>query len=413
MIANLRKFVSFLLYLNIRFVIKKKFNKTYLNQNVKIIENTGSNSFFGYYNISPFGKDDYILSHNYLNDTPDGYLFDRIELFSKRISSEGSDKYFGNSEAWNWQQGSMMQWFNKNENKIILNDYDRSKREYYSKVVNDYGKIIAKFELPYYALAKNCSYFLTLNYDRLALLRPDYGYFCKNSSIIKLPDFRNDGIWKYNIDSNFYELIITFNDLLNLKYDETMNTDMHKVNHIDISPNSQHFMFLHRWFQKNIKYTRLIVSDADGKNLKVLCGNKMVSHCTWRGSYEIVGFCHQKSHGDKYYTFDIRNGNSRVFYPELLTEDGHPSFDMSMRFFLTDTYPRRDRFSKLLLLDTKSDKLYVLGEFFQPRKYKGPFRIDLHPRFNDDGTLISIDSGHMGKRQQHILDISKFIKQLG
>ena len=49
--------------------------------------------------------------------------------------------------------------------------------------------------------------------------------------------------------------------------------------------------------------------------------------------------------------------------------------------------------------------------FYQPLKYQGENRIDLHPRWSKDGKFVSIDSGHRGKREFHVMNISQITKK--
>jgi len=407
MILILRNIGSKLLYFFYRYFIKKKFHSKYLNPKIIEISLPNKNiSFFGYYNISPFNNKKILYysinrdkdSNAYESDTIYICYYDLIEKKSYVI---------GSSNAWNWQQGSMLQWYGNSDDLIIFNDYDKEQDKYLAKIVNIRTNEERKIILPIYSVSHVGDFALTLNFDRLAWLRPDYGYFTRKKR--ELLDLKNDGIWKIDLVSNKKKLVISLQELKDFNYVESMNTDLHKVNHIDISPDSKHFMFLHRWYKDGIKHTRLIVADSNGANLKILCGDKMVSHCTWKNNDEIVCFAYCKEYGNKYYKFNIHNNNTELFFQDYLSEDGHPSFDNSERYFLTDTYPKRERFSKLILIDTIKNQQYLLGEFFQPLKYKGSFRIDLHPRFSKDGRFISFDSGHTGKRQQHILDISKIV----
>jgi Tol biopolymer transport system component len=85
--------------------------------------------------------------------------------------------------------------------------------------------------------------------------------------------------------------------------------------------------------------------------------------------------------------------------------DGHPSVSPDGRYLVTDTYPDRRRQQSLLLFDLQTQELEVLGRFLLPVNFYAETRVDLHPRWSPDGSLISIDSGHRGHRGTYILDI--------
>ena len=74
-------------------------------------------------------------------------------------------------------------------------------------------------------------------------------------------------------------------------------------------------------------------------------------------------------------------------------------------------YPDKSKFSRLYLYDLLNKKKHILGMFHQPFKYQGENRIDLHPKWSKDGKFVSIDSGHRGKREFHVIDITKIIKK--
>ena len=78
---------------------------------------------------------------------------------------------------------------------------------------------------------------------------------------------------------------------------------------------------------------------------------------------------------------------------------------------IIDTTPDSNRFQHLLsikILDLSSQQL---GKWKSPLKFSGPDRCDLHPRWKEDATAISIDTVHEDKRCQKIifLDINELL----
>ena len=413
MYKELRKLLKQASYCTNRFLIKRLLKSKYLHSGVfEERINYNHTNFYGYYNIDQFNKRNEMLFCSIAGDgdrRKEAHKYNKIDVCNYNIKEQKIEK-LGESRSWNWQQGCMLQWFQMSNDEVIYNDYNAQEDQYYAKITNVLNGKSRKISYPIYSVAKCDDYALTLNFDRLAWLRPDYGYFTKKN--IKSFELENDGIWYINLSKDTQKLIISFKDLIEIDYRNSMNTYKHKVNHIDISPDSQHFLFLHRWYYNGVKFTRLIVSDKYGKKMRILCGDTMVSHCIWKNNSEIVGYAHVDNLGDKYFIFNIYNEGILPFYPKLLSEDGHPSFDNSGRFFITDTYPKRDRFSKLVLVDTATHIQYILGSFYQPIKFSGEYRVDLHPRFSKDGKYISIDSGHEGYRRTCLFDVSPLIEQI-
>ena len=96
-----------------------------------------------------------------------------------------------------------------------------------------------------------------------------------------------------------------------------------------------------------------------------------------------------------------------------LNEDGHPQISPDKKFLITDTYADNKGYMKLLLLNISTKKVYVLGEFkIAEYLQKNNLKYDLHPRWDNSGSLISIDSSHVGSRQSFILNIEKLLLKL-
>ena len=77
--------------------------------------------------------------------------------------------------------------------------------------------------------------------------------------------------------------------------------------------------------------------------------------------------------------------------------------------FISDTYPDKYGERKLFLFNIENNKEYILGKFNSPLKYRSDYRCDLHPRWNNDGTLVSFDSTHTNIRTLNIIKIEDSI----
>lgn len=394
---NIKKF-----YQKFNYMIYKKEKEFYINDKVEIrcINNTSGN-FWGYYDKTPVNRENIIYNS-----------FDSSKVHNVR-KKDFQEICFNNSKisetnTWNWQQGSMLTWLNKNE--IIHNIYVDG--EFKSKVINMQSKKERIVDSPIYSVSRDGETALSLNFSRLAKLRPDYGYFNKEYESIQKLDF-NDGIYFVDLVKNENKLIISFEGLFNFKTRAEMEGAWHKVNHIEISPNGKRFIFHHRWFDDNgRKWSRLISANTDGTDLYLLSDDDMVSHCIWKNDTEIAGWMRKKEIGDRYYLLKDKSNEFRVIGEGILTEDGHPSFSNDGRWMLTDTYPDKSRMSSLLLYDTKKNELIKLGEFYSPFKYYGETRCDLHPRFNPCYKKLTFDSVHDGVRRMYEVDISKLLEKI-
>lgn len=365
-----------------------------LNKDVKseVINDNGTN-FFGYYD-KPCVAYGHSLYH---------YLDSSSLSLDQNIKIMVDDKEVSSTNAWNWQQGSMATWID--DKHIIHNFFDG--KEYRSKLVDIDTLESTEYVFPIYSLSKDKSFALSLSFSRLAKLRPDYGYF--NLPYQKLKDDNEDGIFYLDLKENKVSLFISLKEIAEFNHKENMNGAIHKVNHIDISPNSDKAIFLHRWYQKGIKYTRLLCINIKTKELSVLAENDMVSHMAWVDNNLVFGYLRGKNDKDGYYFIDM-NGNQKMFDHSLLVDDGHPTV-LNERYIVTDTYPDYTCMSKLLLIDTKTKEVTLIGRFYSGIKYQGVRRCDLHPRFDLEGNGLTIDTVLDGRRKVYHLDIDKLIKK--
>ena len=315
------------------------------------------------------------------------------------------------TKAWNWQQGCMLQWFADSDHKIIYNNYDETHNEYFSEIFDLRSNTKKRICKPIYSVANDGSFALTLNYDRNTFMRPSYGYFQRQN--IDLPSDANDGIWFVDIEENTSKLIITLDHLKKFEPDPTMANSKHKVNHIDIAPDGKRFMFLHRWVGPQGRFHRLMTANCkDGTDLCLLTGKELVSHNCWMtDSINIVSFSRLNDGRDRYNRYTDKQGFAETIGENDFLEDGHPSISPDGRWMLTDDYPDKSKFSHLYLYDLVNKEKHIIGLFHQPFKYRGEYRIDLHPKWSRDGQFVSIDSGHCGKREFYVINISMITKK--
>ncbi len=194
-----------------------------------------------------------------------------------------------------------------------------------------------------------------------------------------------------------------------------MKNKQHFFTHAVISPDSDRFIFLHRWVdpEKDIskRYSRLVVCDQHGSVVDIFNTDEMVSHISWRDSDHVIAYCRHPDHDDKYVLFKV--GDSafyKIIGAKTLTSDGHPSYDNSGRWVVTDTYQDRRRVQKLLLHDTKKDVRYDISHLPGLKKFQSPspfqhWACDLHPRWSRTGRYLCFDAAYSGTRSLCTIDL--------
>jgi hypothetical protein len=398
-IKNLMKriyqFLNYILY-------KKNFHFQSLYPMHQVSETTQEN-FFGYYDKSPEN-----VSGNYTiyqrckqSTTQKPSTNYPVQIVLKDINNN-TDEIIGESCSYNWQQGTKLQWISPE--KFIYNFFDNNSKTYKARIYDAFAKKeIAIIDKPIYDCFQD-QYALTLNFQRLAKLRPDYGY--RNSKEkIDFTDNTIDGIYKIDLKTNTTNFLFSINDVIEISLVSSMKNAKHKLNHIMISPDGENFMFMHRWLIPGGKrIDRLLISNKNGEKIKILVDEGMVSHCCWLNNKTIIGFFNYCTNKNSFYKIDIE---SCIIEPlsDKLTRfgDGHPTFHNSQMVF--DSYPDRSRMKHLYIYDLIKDKVQEIGQFFEPLKYFGETRCDLHPKWNYTGDKIYIDSAHEGKRYLYEIKI--------
>ena len=120
----------------------------------------------------------------------------------------------------------------------------------------------------------------------------------------------------------------------------------------------------------------------------------------------------KKGNGDKYFLIKDKSDEFKVIGGNSLDifSDGHPSISPNKEWIVTDTYLDKARMRKLILFNMKTEERIIIASLFAPWIYDGSYRCDFHPRWNPNGTKISIDSAHEGYRNSYIIDITEIVE---
>jgi hypothetical protein len=264
---------------------------------------------------------------------------------------------------------------------------------------------------PVQALHPRKAQALSLNYRRLARIRPEYGYDVEVDNFSPDQPLDRDGIWRVDLRSGDSNLIVSLQQLADTVPRPEMAGAEHKVNHVVYSPGGGRFVFMHRWIGPRGKYSRLYCANPDGSGLRLLMDNRMVSHYAWRDDSTILAWARAPEDGDRYYLIDLATDARETCCPGTLDRfgDGHPSFSPDGQWIVTDTYPDRGRMRRLLLCSPPAGRVIEVGAFHSPWRFDGPARCDLHPRWSPDGQRISIDSSHEGIRGTYVVDVRRLL----
>ena len=367
----------------------------------------GREVFFGYYDISPISIDNkLILSMSIKKNNKKSSIID-VGFFN--INNPKIFHKIGESESWCWQQGSRLRWSKKDISNII---YNRIVDNNYGAVIQNINskEIIKKINWPIYDINSDETYGLSLNFSRLNRLRPGYGYSCFDDLSFSDKSPSNDGIFLIDILKNKSKLILSLNYLSKIDPHQSMIDADHYINHLSWNPSGNRFLFFHLWSNPKRRYSRLFTCDKNGKDLFLLENSENVSHYSWKNDEEIIMTTHSKKQGVRYSIYHDNTNKREIIAEDILNRDGHPSYQSGKEnIFISDTYPDKYGERKLFLFNIENNKEYILGKFNSPLKYRSDYRCDLHPRWNNDGTLVSFDSTHTNIRTLNIIKIEDSI----
>jgi len=380
--------------------------------------------WFGYYDkleFDPSGR--YILSNEVEFEGRSPNENDIIKV--GMIDTEDEDKWIGlgESHAWGWQQGCMLQFLPNSDTEVIWND--REDNQFVSHIMNI--KTMAKRTLPFaiYALSPDGVHAVTTDFDRINNLRRGYGYsgIPDPNADNTAPD--NVGIYVCNLQTGEQELIISLEQIMSMKPThkegtsfKDYDTNMHWFNHLLFNTDGSRFIFLHRWKTPSKESvggfgTLLYTSDLKGKDIRLVDDSGFSSHFIWRDPEHIMAWTRIEPKGDGFYLFKDEEGAQPLLEGEgIMTRNGHNTYLTldNNNWILNDEYPNDDRVQQVYLYHVPTKKRIPIGDFYLDPKYKGEWRVDTHPRSSPDGLKVVVDcpNGDQG-RQLVLMDIGGIV----
>lgn len=369
--------------------------------------------WFGYYDKWQFDPTDrYVLGMEVDFEHRSPRPNDLVRIGMVDLAEGDRWTQLGTSTAWCWQQGCMLQWRPGSSEEILWND--REKDRYVSHILNIKTGKKRTLPMPIYAVSPDGQWAITTDFRRLADMRPGYGYNgIPDPSADQLAP-KDSGIWRVDLQTGKTELIISLAEVAKIPWPHGgFGRSKHWFNHLLVNPDGSRFVFLHRWrpVDRLGHTTRMITASPDGSRLRIIDDNGVTSHFIWRDPKHLLVWSRKLPPGGFLLFEDQPAGKVE---PVLMTNDGHCNYLPKGRWFVSDTYPDRERKQNLYLYDTQRKERIPLGGFYQGPEYRQPpfheWRCDLHPRISRTGRYICIDSVHEGGRQMYLVDISDIIQ---
>jgi hypothetical protein len=319
----------------------------------------------------------------------------------------------GETRAWCWQQGCMLQWRPGSETEVLWND--RQGDKFVCHILDVKTREKRTIPHPIYSVSPCGKWAVSPDFRRVNDMRPGYGY-------AGLPDPNKDklvsedsGLFRVDLETGEQTLLLSLAQIAKIPFEKyDLTGAKHYFNHLLVSPDGSRFEFLHRWRMEGLRSfgTRMLTAAADGSDVRVIDPSGYTSHFIWRDPDHILAWSRADSHGDAFYLYEDRQGGKiEVVGKDVMPHNGHCTYLPGNEWILNDTYPQgKERNQNPYLYHVATGRRVPLGHFPLPKEYRGEWRCDTHPRFSPDGKLVCIDSPHTGEgRQLHLIDISGIV----
>ncbi len=361
--------------------------------------------FFGYYDLPAFSGDDRF------------HLANRVRFRDRQprigetstlglIDLESLDfQVLAETAAWNFQQGSMLQWYPEgSKTQVLYNDYRDSE---YCAVIRDLPsgreRLLSR---PLAAVSPDGRWGLSINFNRVYDFRPGYGYNNRPDPWFNDPQPVDDGVFLVDLATGASCLIISYRQLGGI-YNTAPELRRSKivVNHITFNRDSDRFIFLVRTFPEPGAgwQTGIGSADLDGR-VYLWRPYTYASHYHWQDGRHLLIHADAGA-GKALYDLTDLSQEARIIAAGYVRQDIHCCYSPDRRLFSGDAYPDHVGYRELFLYSPAADRGLSLGRFRSAADSVGDFRCDLHARWNRAGDQISFDSTHENRRGIYLLDL--------
>lgn len=371
---------------------------------VQITEGSREHFFASYYGINSFDATERYVTvletdiKNKLPDENDPATLGLVDLKTNTFIP------LTETRAWNFQQGCMAHWLGTSPDSLIIyNDFRDN--TYVSVIMNVHTrKEIKTLPYPVSAVSHDGKKALSINFSRLRLTRPDYGYGGRGQDPREnnpLP--YDDGLFIIDIEAGVSKLLVSFQDVKEL-IPPISEGSIAWFNHTLFSREGSKIFWLSRQMDNKTRVTTSLTVNTDGTNLKrCFPDNWGGSHYDWLNDDELMITANWEGKQYAHVLFTVGEQDYKRLGNGILDNDGHGTFSPDRKWMITDTYPGGGmREQKIYLMDMKTEAVLPLGRYVQPPEFTNHWRCDIHCRWSPGGNMVGFNSTHTGSRQAYI-----------
>lgn len=327
------------------------------------------------------------------------------------IDAEKGDEiiYLDQTNAWNPQQGTMFFWNpNAAETQFFFNDLDLETGKVYT-VLYDIEKKQRIKEYRYEdtpigngGVAWDGSFFMGINYGRLARLRAVTGYPGAMDWSKDEPAPQNDGIFKIDIKTGKKEVLVSYRrmeDEIRKNNKDFENTGLF-INHTLLNRDATRLYFFARegWEGRGNKTNVAFSVNLDGSNLK-RHEQHIGGHPEWAEGNLLIG-----REGKKQILYDVDQVKvvGQLGTPELFPKpEGDISLSPDGNWFANGYKVERPEGNKnYYAVLRRSDSTFARSKGIDKGSFSGNIRIDPAPRWNRSNDAILVPGISENKTRQ-------------
>ena len=326
------------------------------------------------------------------------------------------------TRCWNFQEAAMAHWLPNEKDTFVVNDFRDGK---FVAVVKNWRTGAERvYPFPVSAVSEDGTWALSINYARLVLTRPDYGYYGNGQNPrcgVVFPE--DDGLWRVNLKTGEAKLIVSCAAVKD-KVPSVPETGLSYICHTVISKDMKRIYFLSRSVDRSMEgvkkfngvnwQTTAFTCNADGTDVRRCFPDGWgSSHFNWkpalsdRDASTMIVTCNWQNKVYTHVEFTVgEEEKAHQVGGDEMNFDGHCIYTPDGNFISGDGYWDKSGYRHWKMVRLADNAVKGLGDFYTPPLYRNTYcRCDLHPRWRSDGRELAFNSVHDGSRQVYVIDV--------
>ena len=326
---------------------------------------------------------------------------------------------FAETRAWNFQEAAMGHWLPWGKDLVLFNDFRDGK---FVCVIMNWRTKEELRVLPYPvgAVSPDGRKAISLNYARIRLTRPGYGYAGPGQDPLVGDAWpTNDGLWLVDLETGDAKLIVSIAAVRG-QVPEVGEKGLFYFCHTVFSRDGGRVFWLARgidWYDPVAEKagpwtTTAFTCRVDGTDIRRCFPGRDWggSHFNWLDDKTMVVTVYPKEIGRGAWHVKFTVGEEdkvKRLAPGLLDWDGHCVWSPNGNWMSTEGYFDKTNKRNWVLMRAADEAVIPVGSFYVPEKYVSDWRCDLHARWRPDGKQLGFNSVHEGSRQVYVMDVEE------